>query len=463
MSTVSLSSNEELSNLEWKGYEKFAFRTFFIFFFLLAVPLEFDYYTNWFNLDWRNLHIRDLGGLGGGGIRFTTIRTESGEFGLASYVNWGIALIFGLIGAGLWSVLDRNTKNYTKLFYFASAAVSISMLARLTGLTFSKVFPSQMPELALTQLNTNFGDFTPQKLYWIQLSFVPSYEIFIGFAELLIMALLFFRQTRAVGAALSLFIVGNISIANHVYDGGVHVLASYYAIGGTFVLWRYLPNAWNLLVKGKDVTPLYYYSYDNKWAKYFRIIFKLFVFFIFFLLSAYLHWDNYKNDSYKVPARPGLKNSRGYYNVTEFKVNGKILPYSPVDSVRWRDVTFEKWSTISYSVFRKLTVHNEAGRGKQYLDVDRTFESAGTGGGRRHYYYEQDTVKHTLKLQNKNKLYRKEKIFLHYERPKKDQFILTGNNEFKDSIDVILDRVDRNYLLYDYYEQDKYPLVWKSY
>lgn len=451
----------KISTPEWKSYEKLAFRIFFIFFFLLVVPLDLDYYTNWLKLDWSKLHIRDLGWFAGGGFRFTTIRTESGEFGLASYVNWGISLLIGIIGGIIWTLLDKKTKNYQVLFYFASAAVSISMLARLNGLTFSKIFPSQMPDLAITQLNTNFGDFTPQKLYWIQLSFTHNYETFLGFAELLIMFLLFFRQTRPVGAALSLFVIGNIAIANHVYDGGVHVLAAFYAIGGTFVLWRYLPNIRNLFIKGNDVTPLYYFPYEKKWQKYSRLVFKTFVFAIFFVLSAYLHWDNYKHDSYKVPARAGLTDSRGYYNVSEFKVNGQPIAYSPVDSIRWNNVTFEKWSTISYSVFRKLTVHNEAGRGKQYLDVDRTYESAGTGGGRRHYYYEQDTIKHTLSLFNKNKLYKKEKLFFSYERPANGEIILRGRNEYKDSIDVVLNRVDKNYPLFDYYELDKHPLVWK--
>ena len=35
----------------WKGYEKFAFRVAFIFFFLLTVPLDVDYYKGWFTTD----------------------------------------------------------------------------------------------------------------------------------------------------------------------------------------------------------------------------------------------------------------------------------------------------------------------------------------------------------------------------------------------------------------------------
>ncbi|ABG57844.1 hypothetical protein [Cytophaga hutchinsonii] len=458
----------------WKGYEKISFRIAFIFFFLLTVPTDIDYYKGWFTTDWEHLHIRDLGKLAGSSFApfkiqenhpgeadrgslqekahgFFVIQAESGNFGLASYVNWGVALLIGIFGGLLWTLLDRKPRNYQVLYYFLIVAVSYSMLIRLEGLTFSKVFPTQMPALAETQLNTNLGDFTHQKLYWIQLSFVHNYETFIGLAELAIMLLLFFRKTRALGAAMALFMIGNIAIANHVYDGGIHLAAAFYALGGTFVLWRYIPEIWNLLVNEKDTAPqVYYFPFEKKWQQYLRIGLKTAVFGLFFLTSGYLHWHNYKTDSYKVPSRPGLANSRGVYQVSEFKVNNKVIPYSPIDSIRWQTVTFEKWSTISFAVNNTFRIHGEAGRGKQFKDVDRTYESAGTGGGRRHYYYEADTVKQTLHLFNKNKVYKEEELFFTYERPTDTRIVLRGQNEFKDSVYVVLDKVtDKIYPLYE--------------
>ena len=298
-----------------------------------------------------------------------------------------------------------------------------------------------MPELAVTQLNTPYGDFTAQKHYWIQFSFVHGYEIFAGLAELLIMLLLFFRQTRAWGAALAIAMVGNIAIANHVYDGGVHVLAMLYPLGGAFIIWGYLPSIYKLLVKEESTAlGVYYFPFQKKWQQYLRIAFKSFVFLLFFVVSAWLHYDNYKNDSYKVPARPGLPNTRGLYDVTEFRLNNTIVPYSPVDPTRWQNVTFEKWSTISFTVFNTFEIHPEAGRGKQYKDVDRTYESAGTGGGRRHYYYEDNPATHTLTLFNKNKSYKDQRLVLSYSRPSANRIVLNGINENKDSIYVVLDR-----------------------
>ncbi len=80
--------------------------------------------------------------------------------------------------------------------------------------------------------------------------------------------------------------------------------------------------------------------------------------------------------------------------------------------------------------------------------MDRTYESAGTAGGRRHYYYEADTVQHTLHLFNKNKVYKDEELLLKYERPSESRIILTGKNEFNDFIYVVLDKKDKQYPLY---------------
>lgn len=467
------SDNPTEENRDWTSIEKIAFRIAFIFFFLLVVPLDIDFYAKWFTTDWSHLHIRDIGKLSGSSfdpikivennkgagdlgsiaqsnVSFLAINAESGTFGIASYINWGFAFLIALAGGVIWSLFDKKSKNYRVLYYFITVAVSYSMLIKLNGLTFSKVFPTQMPDLALTQLNTNFGDFTAQKLYWIQMSFVHNYEIFAGLAELLIMTLLFFRKTRFWGVALAVAMIGNIAFVNHAYDGGIHLAASFYIITGLFVMWPYLPQLWNLIVKEKNTSlNLYQFPFKEKWQKNLRIGLKTFVFGFYFILSGYLHWYNYKYDSYKVPSRPGLTDAKGLYQVSEFKLNNKPVAYSPLDSLRWQNVTFEKWSTISYSVFNTFTIHGEAGRGKQFKDVDRAYESAGTGGGRRHFYYEDDTIKKVLTLFNKNKVYKEERQILHYERPTKTRIILSGINEHKDSIYVVLDKKEKKYPLYE--------------
>ena len=469
----------------WTGWEKFFFRLFFIYFFLLIIPLKGNFYTQWFTQNWAEMHIRDIPRFSGSGLSFfkvtssyeqvndhrekqkgsvvekdrLVIKGEDAPFNVLSYINHFILLGLGIVGSLIWGLLDRHRNNYRVLLYFSSVLVSFALAIRLQGLTFSKIFPTQMPDLALTQLNTPFGDFTAQKLYWIQFSFVHGYEIFAGFAELAIMLFLFFRQTRALGAALSVAMIGNITYANHAYDGGIHLAAFFFTIGGAYVLWPYFTRIYKLLVKEENTQDdLYYYPFSKPWEKVFRYGLKTFLFIFFFLYSGYLHWHNYRYDSYKVPSNPGLADARGLYEVEDFILNGDTLAYDPTDSIRWRAVTLEDWSTLSYTVNNTFMIHGEAGRGKQYEDINRTYESAGTGGGRRHFYYEIDSLNQMLNFYSKNKVYTGENFSLKYDRPNTETLILAG--EIKSSpVKIKLVRRAKEYTLF--HDRNKGNFVYK--
>ncbi|MET0299519.1 MAG: hypothetical protein ABW036_07150, partial [Flavitalea sp.] len=45
--------------------------------------------------------------------------------------------------------------------------------------------------------------------------------------------------------------------------------------------------------------------------------------------------------------------------------------------------------------------------------------------------------------------YRNEKMTLHYERPNPEQIILSGLNENSDSVYIVLDRIKRQFPLFD--------------
>ena len=93
---------------------------------------------------------------------------------------------------------------------------------------------------------------------------------------------------------------------------------------------------------------------------------------------------------------------RGFYNVTEFRLNGQVIPYSPFDTVRWQQATFEKWSTLTFKVNKPVQLDLSNGGGAPMRDINRTFELTGTAGGQRVFYYDADTVNNVLYLQDKN-------------------------------------------------------------
>jgi hypothetical protein len=112
---------------------------------------------------------------------------------------------------------------------------------------------------------------------------------------------------------------------------------------------------------------------------------------------------NFLYDPYKQPAVAGVKTLRGNYAVTEFRLNNKLIPYSPLDSVGWHEVEFEKWSSLSFTVNRPTPLDLSNGGGDPQRDVNRNFEITGVAGGRRVFHYYADTIDRVLYLEDKYK------------------------------------------------------------
>jgi hypothetical protein len=203
---------------------------------------------------------------------------------------------------------------------------------------------------------------------------------------------------------------------------------------------------------------------------------------------------------------------RGYYHVTDFKINNRSIAYSPLDSVRWQEVTFEKWTSLTYKVNKKVKLDLSNGGGGPMRDIDRTFEVSGVAGGRRVFHYYADTATRTLYLQDKNTANLpkgrrggesdepedygdaankkvpanfwipadararigdenakiaaiaastrrdrafargwvdegRKKMVLHYDTRDGAHVVLTGIDENKDSVYIVLDRIDKKYAL----------------
>ena len=286
----------------------------------------------------------------------------------------------------------------------------------------------------------------------------------------------------ALAGSLALAVIGNVAIANHAYDIGEHVPAFCLALLSFFILWYDLRRIVALLVFRRDTAVVRYYpSFSKTWQRYGRLALKWsgnFVFVILFGLSetyAFTH-----NDFYKLPRTTGLAGAKGYYHVTAFRLNDKEVPYSPDDSVRWQDATFEDWSSLSFRVAHRpsqiemFAAGSYPRVGEPYTgkwtiglgdtrrfeasarkakrlhdfyddpvtkrDIGTNWEMSGLGSDRKWYFYQADTVQHVLYLQNKNKYERSLRQVLHYSRPSADRIVLWGTNEFRDSIYVVLDR-----------------------
>ncbi len=384
----------------WTFGQKFALRTSVIFFLIMSIPTSWDWYKNLFGINWFSIHYRDIYDI----ARFNpNIFQFSPKYSLLGYSEWLAILGVAIVGALIWTAIERKPKlNYDSLYYWIRVVVRYRAGIGIIGFGYTKLFPTQMPYPSLGLLNTNFGDMTAQKIYWLSVGIVPWYQVFAGLVELAAGTLLFFRKTTTLGAVLLLGALGDITYVNFAYDGGVHIYASYFVLFAAFLLWYDAVPVYNLIVRERFTLPqVYYPQLSEKWQRYTRIGLKVLTVWVFLIYLFYAEVLNFKYDPYKQPAMKGVSVLRGNYHVSEFKLNNHPVAYSPIDSVRWRDVTFEKWSTLTYNVNRPVKLDLSNGGGSPMRDINRTFELTGAAGGKRVFYYDADTINHVLYLQDK--------------------------------------------------------------
>lgn len=464
----------DIAYAAWTKLEKIVFRFAFVFIVLMVFPLRWEWYDDLFSSSSVYAFLNTLAG----GSRFNLliqIPTESGRWGIASYASWGLTTLAALLLATIWTIIARKSagRTYHVLYYWLRVLVRYRLAIGLIAFGFIKFFPMQMPFPSVANLNTELGNYAPYKLYWQAVGLSFRYEIFLGFLEIAIGVLFFFRATTAFAAIATVGVLFNIAHANLAYDGAVHNYASYFVLLSLFLLVSYIPNLWRLFLSGQTVQPTYYHPrINNKWVKIVYASGKFVVIFVFVLVYGYYAYDLiYNKGKRKEPVIPGLPQAAGYYEVKTFVLNGDTLQYSPNDSVRWHEAIFERYSTFSYKVNKDLYIDITNG-GAQTGDLIKNYEFTGRAGGYSYFYYEIDSAENLLYLVEKNQLFyprgynrrfnRQNEADLKelygtsvgddiqilrwlYDRPDDDKIVLSGIDLNKDTIAVVLERKHQHY------------------
>lgn len=396
----------------WTEGQKILFRIAFVFFIAMSLPNDLAWYKNALALDWLHPHYRDFYDLARFGSGLGLFGNRIFGSTLDGYAIWVITLLFAIGVGAVWTVAVRLRKiepaHYERLYYWLRVVVRYRAGIGIIGFGFTKLLPTQLPYPSLGVLNTDFGDLTLQKIYWLSIGIVPWYEVFTGVVEVAAGAFLFFRATTFWGAVLLFGALADIVYVNFAYDGGVHVYSSYFVLLSGFLLVYYVADLYKLLILEQPVVPTYFAPNFKGWQQYVRIGLKAATLGIFLVWLFWLQWTNWKYDPYKQPAQKGVKELRGNYAVTEFRIHGgpetgQLLPESPTDTLRWQQATFENWTTLTFKTAKPVQLDLSNGGGAPMRDINRTFELTGVAGGQRVFYYEADTVNGVLYLQDKNR------------------------------------------------------------
>ncbi|MDN5289271.1 MAG: hypothetical protein JWR38_5545 [Mucilaginibacter sp.] len=419
----------------WKIYERIAVRSFLIFAVITFIPFNPDFYKQDFNAGfsvtdypWRWLDV----------VSQNTPWFFEGQEG-HNYWGWFITLGITFLAGIIWELLDKRRANFDHIYNCFFTVVRYQIVLRMSWFAIAKFFPVQMPFPTISQLNTNLGDFTPGKLYWLTTGVSPFFEVFAGIFELTATVLLLFRRTTTLGALMMIAILLPIWFVNIGYNAGVELASMHLLVLSVALLIRDLPRFWHILVQQKNVALTYVrpFVFTVGWKRTGSLLLKVAFIFLFLVYRGYEYGKLYAaGKTFKLPLENGIKSFTGYYNVEEFRLNGRVIPYSPDDTVRWQNVIFEKFNTISIKVAKPfaLNTQNKIRTTEYYGNVGRFF-----------YGYEADTTKQILVL--KNRADTAVKLSLNYSRPFSGGFILRGTNGNKDSVYVVLKKINKTYPL----------------
>jgi uncharacterized membrane protein YphA (DoxX/SURF4 family) len=153
--------------------------------------------------------------------------------------DWVLALcllVFAVLIASIWSVLDRKRENYVALHKWFRLFLRFALAGQMFVYGMDKAIPLQMPFPYLTRLIEPFGDFSPMGVLWSSVGASRAYEIFTGCAELLGGILLIVPRTTMLGSLVCLVDVILIFMLNMTYDIPVKLFSSHLLLMFAFLL-----------------------------------------------------------------------------------------------------------------------------------------------------------------------------------------------------------------------------------
>lgn len=330
------------STVNWSVLERIGFRFSFIYFSLFIIIQNNGAYpfwqwimekpTEWLQqfIPWVGKHILGLP------KDITVFTNGSGD---TTYDYIIVLCIFSLavLGALIWSFIDRKRTNYTKLFYWLRVAIRCYVALMLINYGLVKVIKLQFPSPSFYRLIEPYGESSPMGLAWTFLGFSKGYNLFMGIAEVAAVLLLF-RRTLTFGLIITLMTTANVMAVNYFYDVPVKIVSTHLVLMTLFLLLRDFKVLWqffftripvSLSIQRLPIT-------NNNWRVASRSIKWLVVIYVlgYGFIETIRSQERYGANAPKPPLY-------GLYEMTYFEKNGEPVPANINDTERWRYLLIE--------------------------------------------------------------------------------------------------------------------------
>ena len=265
----------------------------------------------------------------------------------AIWVSIACLLLIALIGAAVWSVLDRRRTEYTRLAVWFTVFLRLCLGGQMLFYGFAKLIPTQMPAPPLAALLQPFGQFSPMSVLWLQVGSSHPYEMALGAVEVAAGLLLFWPRTAVLGALLSLLSMGQVFLMNMAFDVPVKILSSHLLLISLVLLAPHLRRIADTLVLQRHSEPLhtprlFTGQRANRIATAVQVGLGIWVS-IGLAVVGWQSWHEYGDGRPK----PQLY---GVWAVTEFSVDGRVSPPLTTDRFRWSHLVVDRPGLITFQL-----------------------------------------------------------------------------------------------------------------
>ncbi len=412
----------------WTLTRKIIFRFFFLYFILQIAPWtwldnisptvyinEYYYAALGHIVDFFNDHLFHFAK--------TTIVNNGSSDTSVSWEHVFTSLLLSAIISLIWGILDRKRKSYDQAAYWLRTIVRCFIIIVCFTYGVDKLYALQMPFPLQSQLATPLGDFLPMRFSWMFIGYSTPYEMFSGAMEILAGLLLLNRRTISLGLFIATVVFANVMVLNLCYDIPVKLFAMHLFL---YCLYLMLDDGKRLfrffvLNKATEANTHYQISFPKKWMRVTWIVLKLVFIVLFAIVPFYSTRDFYRSLQQTTVTKPFKE---GIYDVTVFAINKDTIAAKVTDTLRWRDLIFEKDGTGSVG------------------STDTTFRQRYRRG---YFTFISDSAKQTIKF----KKFSKDSNFIfsfHFEMPDSSTIRLIGKQK-TDSVYVILKRSKRHFQL----------------
>ena len=274
------------------------------------------------------------------GVSSSLVVTGSGSGDkIFDWVQVFCFLAIAVVAMSAWTLLDRKRKNYVDLHNWFRLFVRLTLGSTMVIYGASKAVPLQMGYgPSLTRLVEPYGNFSPMGVLWSFVGASPTYQSFIGCAELIGGILLFLPRTTTLGALVCLADAVHVFTLNMTYDVPVKLLSFHLILFSLFLLapdGSRLANVFllNRTASPSSQPPLARGRRGRRIALAAQVCFGVYVIAVSFY-SVRRQWGQYGGGSPRSPLY-------GIWNVEQMSVDDQTRPPLLTDDGRWRRIIFD--------------------------------------------------------------------------------------------------------------------------